>query len=96
MSKIRKSAQGEECSLRLDCCNYNTDTTVFAHISIKGNSGIGTKPIDLHGVYACSDCHDAIDGRVKGVQFSDSDKLRAMIETQGKLVKKGLVTFETF
>ena len=39
MSKITKSAMGEECQVRLiGICNYNNETTVFAHYR-KGGLG---------------------------------------------------------
>jgi len=61
MSKITKSAKGEECQIRLDgICNFDTSTTVFAHI---GGGGMGTKQLDTEGSYACSSCHDAVDFR---------------------------------
>ena len=63
MSKITKSAKGEDCALRLpEICCFNPETTVFAHINtvIKGT---GTKSLDIHGIYACWKCHDVIDGR---------------------------------
>ena len=41
-------------------CNHNPETTVFAHL---GGGGMGTKHSSIHGAYACSDCHDAVDGR---------------------------------
>ncbi|MDY7025996.1 MAG: nuclease domain-containing protein [Pseudomonadota bacterium] len=90
MSKIAKSAQGEQCSLRLECCNFNSETTIWAHISLGFNSGMGMKPLDLHGCYACSSCHDALDGRMS-YQVDYRDVLRAMIESQQKLMKKGLI-----
>ncbi|MDY7025970.1 MAG: nuclease domain-containing protein [Pseudomonadota bacterium] len=91
MSKITKYARGQECSLRLECCNYNTETTVWAHISIGFNSGMGMKPVDIFGVFACSDCHDALDGR-SPVKVGYDDKLRALIESQNRLIKAGLVS----
>ncbi len=65
MSKIRKSAQGKDCLLRLpNVCNGNSDTVVACHIRIKGLCGVGIKPSDLLTVRACSSCHDVMDGRV--------------------------------
>ncbi len=65
MSKIRKSAKGKKCLVRLaGICNHNDETTVCAHISRKGTSGMGQKTSDLTSVRACSSCHDAIDGRI--------------------------------
>jgi hypothetical protein len=44
-------------------------------------------------VYACSNCHDVIDGRSKPLYEVDieKEKLRALEETQNKLVTKGLI-----
>lgn len=89
-SKIRDSARGEDCSLRLGVCS-SPETVILAHIG--RNRGIAIKCGDHFAVYACSNCHDIIDGRVKS-QFGklelDSEKLRALEETQGKLINKEL------
>ena len=62
MSKITKSARGEECQVRIPgVCNHNPETTVFAHI---GGGGMGMKQPDCEGAYCCSACHDVVDGRV--------------------------------
>jgi len=89
--KIRESARGEDCSLRLGQCSSN-ETVILAHIG--RNRGWAIKCGDHFAVYACSNCHDIIDGRAKS-QFGklelDSEKLRALEETQGKLIQKGLM-----
>lgn len=61
---IRKSAQGEQCTLNIaGICNYDSSTTVYAHLP-DGTGGMGLKAGgELSGCYACSACHDAIDGR---------------------------------
>lgn len=46
-------------------CNYNTETTVLAHYRLAGYCGIGLKPDDDLGAWACSACHDAIDARTE-------------------------------
>ena len=88
--KIRKSAQGEDCSLRLGCCS-SPETVILAHIG--RNRGMGIKCADYFAVYACSNCHDVIDGRVNNDADLDLEyeKLRALEETQAKLVNKGLL-----
>lgn len=88
--KIRDSAKGEDCSLRLVNCSSN-ETVVLAHIG--RNRGMGIKCGDHFAVYACSNCHDVIDGRVNDSQGLDLEyeKLRALEETQLKLINKGLV-----
>lgn len=60
---LRKHAKMKPCMVRIPgTCNWDPETTVLAHIR-RGNVGTGTKPIDFCGVWACSNCHDAIDRR---------------------------------
>ena len=94
MSKITKSAKGEDCTVRLPAiCNGNPETTVFAHIN---GGGMGRKYSDLHCAYACSDCHAWLDGGYANDPNANRDKrdyehLYAMFRTQIKLLEKGLV-----
>lgn len=66
MSKITESARQEDCTIRLPgICNFNRDTTVWAHGNgSAAGKGIGMKADDLLGAYACSACHDAYDRRL--------------------------------
>jgi len=98
--KITDSAEGEECTLRIPgVCNYDPRTTVFAHMN---GGGMGYKHHDIHGCYACSDCHDWLDkkpssrgfGTASAERFADrkmAEFNRAMIETQKILIDKGLL-----
>lgn len=62
MSKIRNSARGQACMVRIPGhCNFNPETTILAH---KNASGWGRKCKDFQGAYCCSACHDIVDGRV--------------------------------
>ena len=63
--RIRDSANGEECHVRLvGICNGRTDTTVWSHWpGLDADRGMGIKALDLCGAYACAACHDAVDGR---------------------------------
>ena len=92
MSKIRKSARGQECQVRLPgVCNFNPETTVLAHI---GGAGIGRKASDLHGAYCCSACHDVLDGRVKSHYLPIDLELahyEGMVRTQEMLIEQGLI-----
>ena len=65
MSSITKLARGQDCTVRLPgICNFNPETTVFAHISgVRHGHGVGIKT--SFGAFCCSSCHDHIDGRVK-------------------------------
>ena len=73
MSKLTKLARGRECQVRLPCCNYNVETTVLAHYRLAGTCGMGMKPNDLQGAWACSACHDEIDRRTRNF---DNDFVR--------------------
>lgn len=89
--KIRESARGEDCTLRLGFCSSN-ETVVFCHIGKR--RGMAIKCGDNFGIYCCASCHDQIDGRVKS-QFSkdelNTEKMRALEETQEILIDKGLL-----
>ena len=86
--KITDSAKGQSCTLRIaGVCNYNNETVVACHLP--GNKGTGTKNHDIFCVHACSLCHLALDrGNV-----SNKDKLRALQETQLRLVEMGLISY---
>lgn len=96
MSKIRKSARGKQCLVRIPgVCNFTPETVIAAHIRIAGTCGIGMKPSDLLTVRACSACHDVIDGRVqkKGLDKREVNTyvLEALCRTLVEYEKEGLV-----
>lgn len=95
-SKIRAAARGQTCTLRLPGCNGDTETTVFAHApSVDNGMGLKTAP-DFWGAFACSHCHDVVDGRVP-----TSDQrililerwLAGVYETQKRLLAAGLLHY---
>lgn len=96
MSKITKSARGEECDVRLlGICNGDPETTVYAHLPDgSGTGAMGSKSSDLCGVYACSSCHDEIDGRTD-INVGDPEVLldahEGHMRTLRKLHDKGLI-----
>lgn len=62
MANLREQARGRECQVRIPlCCNGNPDTVVLAHFRLAGLSGMGFKPLDVLGAWACSACHTRID-----------------------------------
>jgi uncharacterized CHY-type Zn-finger protein len=91
MSKIRKSARDESCTLLLGNCSSD-ETVVLAHIG--KDRGMAIKCGDHFAVYACSNCHDAIDGR-RPTEYCKHElseiKLIALERTQKKLIEKGLL-----
>jgi len=82
MGRIRKTAKGQRCQVRLLDCKGG-EGVVFAHYRLAGYSGTGTKPPDVpFGAFACGHCHDLIDGRVK----SDHDqKILRLAHAEGCL-----------
>lgn len=92
MSKLRNSAQGRACQVRLPfICNRNNETTVLAHL---GGGGMGMKRNDLHGAFCCSSCHDIVDGRrTGGIDRHDVviAFYEAIIRTQEIWLKEGLI-----
>ena len=92
--KITNSARMEDCTLRIyPYCNFNSETTVFAHIN-DGSKGMGLKPNDICGVYACSACHDIIDGRTNyKIPKEELYKciISAMQLTLMRLIEKGVL-----
>ena len=92
--KLRDSARGRDCELRLiGSCNGNNETTVLCHIG--RDRGTAIKCNDTMAVFACSSCHDVIDGRVsydaKANPNIEDDKLRALEATQAHWINEGLL-----
>lgn len=97
MSKITKSARGEDCQVRIPgACNRNPETTVFAHIN---GGGMGMKQPDTEGSYCCSGCHDVIDGRDRynprglewDLEYVHLAHLEGCIRTRAILIEKELI-----
>lgn len=86
--KIRASARGMPCTLRLECCNHNPETTVFAHLRFFAKAGMAQKPMDLQGIYACSECHRELD---EGEAWGWDDVLRAYMETIALMWERGIL-----
>ncbi|ASM53667.1 hypothetical protein PNIG_a1518 [Pseudoalteromonas nigrifaciens] len=90
--KIRNSARGQECQVRIPgVCNGNNETVILAHVG-KG-SGMGQKCDDIHATYACSACHDVIDGRVRigDPRINRLYAYDAMVRTQKLLLEQELI-----
>lgn len=80
---LRKFAKGKACQLRLPgICNFDTETTVLAHVRRGGVAGMRQKPPDLCGIHACSACHNAMDGRSGPKKVpADTDVLEGLNRT---------------
>ena len=92
VSKLTRSAKGEECQIRIPgVCNHDNTTTVLAHLN---GAGMGTKHADLHGAYSCSRCHAVVDGEKQDDWTPEVLKqfhLEAVIRTQKIMLNKGLI-----
>lgn len=93
--KIRNSAKGQDCQVRLPgVCNFNNETTILAHLN---GAGMGLKHSDIHGAYCCSDCHDVLDGRRRfncTPETLELWHLQGMVRTQKILIEKGLIVLK--
>lgn len=92
-SKIRESARGQQCQVRVPgICNGDPATVVLAHLN---GAGAGTKAHDIHGAYACSECHGWLDGGFAQAGHNRDTRdlwhLQGVIRTQCILLEKGLV-----
>ena len=94
MSELRKAAQGQECLGRFPgICNFDSSTTVLAHIRGAGTAGVGMKPSDLCSAILCSACHDALDKRAGLERVPKEYVLDALLRTLDFWDIKGLVKF---
>jgi len=90
--KIRNSARGQQCQVRIPgVCNRNTETVVLAHVG--RGAGMGQKCDDIHAAYACSACHDVIDCRVAlgDPRFNRLYAYDGMVRTQKLLLEQELI-----
>lgn len=84
--KIRASAKGEDCLLRMPGCRNDTSTVSLCHLNSRFK-GWANKTPDIFAVYACYHCHTKLDSS----QVSKEDQIRALMDTQIKLYQKGLL-----
>ena len=102
LKKIRDSARGMPCTVNSPWCSYNDEETVFAHYGERGR----TRPVSSwqcgSGAYACSDCHDRLDGRAEwetgpygGLESARQEReyfwFRAMRKTWRLLIINGIL-----
>lgn len=94
---VRDAARMMPCTLNIaGVCRGRHDTTVGAHVRIVGMAGVGTKPTDLSIVFACQDCHDALDRRTKAPAEFDEDKwfyvARGLIRSYHLMIRAGVMS----
>ncbi|MBI4695545.1 MAG: DUF1364 family protein [Gammaproteobacteria bacterium] len=94
--ELLELARGKPCMMRLQrVCNGNPETVVWAHLnSLDSGKGTGIKGHDSEGGFACSACHDALDGRTR-VHYSRNELreagLHMMRRTMTFLLAEGLI-----
>lgn len=89
-----QAARDEPCTINIAaCCNYRPETSVMAHLP-DGSGGTSRLTGPLSIAIACSDCHDAIDGR-RYVEMGPGDRefylRRGQNRTINRLIDKGLL-----
>jgi len=95
MKNLRRAAKGRECMVRLPGCSHDSSTVVLAHIRYGSLAGIGRKPPDICGAWACASCHDTLDGRngtlPRRTDSWESAALAGLLRTLNELVKEELI-----
>ena len=97
MSALTEAAKGKDCTVRLyPHCNNNPETTVFAHAPSEDKCTSKKSP-DWWGAYACSSCHDIVDGR-KFISWPKHEIEAAFVEgvfrTLKNRIEEGLIVVE--
>lgn len=95
--RIRDSARGEECLVRLPGCYGGTEHTIWSHYRRgAGGKGMGLKAHDICGAYACTHCDAVYDGqrpRIPGLtrDYVEFSWFEAHMRSLGRLHEKGLL-----
>jgi len=95
MTNLRKIARDRDCQVRIPgICNFDPATTVLAHYRLAGTCGMGLKPHDLLGAWACSSCHDEIDRRTRNIPADEAQlaHLQGVIRTLAELIKEEVLS----
>jgi hypothetical protein len=94
-SKIRNSAKGAPCLLRVPgVCTNDRATVVHCHVRHASAGGIGLKPNDLIGIRGCSACHDWLDqrsGNQMHFELRAEIILGGLIRTLDAIVREGII-----
>ena len=101
-NKIKDSARGEECTVRLEgVCTFDTTMTIWSHarwgaqLGIVAGRGMSSKALDVCGAYACTACDAVYDGQYKVTHLTreqiDLDWCLGHFRSLGRLSLKGLI-----
>ena len=89
--RLRDSAKGQDCTLRLPCCNHDPETTVLGHLP-SPVKGMANKGDDWHAVFTCSACHAALDIERGQINMLEYYCLHALQRTQKFWFDNGYLT----
>lgn len=95
-TKIRKSAKGKDCTVRLPgVCSFNPKETVAGH---RNGGGVAAKHHDIHSARICANCHRVVDGLPKSRSVCNLEDAMMLLffyegifETQLDLIGEGLI-----
>lgn len=95
--KLRNSAKGQSCTLRLFCCNGGGESAVLAHYPDGSGTGkMGGKSSDVSAGDSCFECHTVIDNRAEFLKHYTMEDYwyfvhRSMVETLANRFERGLI-----
>jgi hypothetical protein len=95
--KLRQSAKGEDCLVRIPGCPFDPAQTIWSHYrGSAGGKGGSIKATDIAGAYACTYCDAVYDGqtpRPEGMTKADVDLawLEGHVRSLVRLQQKGLL-----
>jgi hypothetical protein len=95
--KLRQSAKGEDCLVRIPGCPFDPAQTIWSHYrGSAGGKGGSIKATDIAGAYACTYCDAVYDGqtpRPDGMTKADVDLawLEGHVRSLVRLQQKGLL-----
>ena len=69
--KLRDFARGQDCQMRSEWCNGNSETVVFCHSRRRTGTGTAQKPHDFWGYFGCSGCH-ACESQIEDRELYDA------------------------
>lgn len=98
MSRIRESARGEECLVRIPgVCTHDPATVIWSHARwMSAGKGKAIKAIDIAGAYACTACDAVFDGQAKAPagmtrEQIDLDWFHGHLRSLVRLAEKGVI-----
>lgn len=98
--KLRDSARGQACTLRLFCCDGGGETTVLCHYPDGSGTGkMAGKSPDYCAGDGCFKCHQLLDNRAEFLKHYTMEDYwyfvhRSMVRTLANRFERGLIKVE--